>query len=441
MNIGILFPEENKLLFTILTSTFSKQTGHLVGLALIVGGLGISSYRLQTDVATNLWSLRYLWQLTGHQLVGLTLAPAPQPLPVHHINGFTWQARAALEAGDVWQASRLLTPAIAQGNRDALRLQASLMAQQGDAQGANRIWAQLGDAESLLQAGQEHIRLGQTDKALAAYRAAYPVAPERTVLPLAHLLWSSDTQDENAEQLLVEALHSYPSSRYSFTWYRELGALYQHQKAWAKAAAIYEQIVRGAPDRYQDWIALGWVYYERGDGVEAALAQFEEAIAVAPDAGGGYHAIGSLLSREQRFAEADAWYQQAIEREPNQPWWWLSRANTLQQAGKLSSAIKVYMALQERFPQFAAGYYQAAWAFKESSNREQAVNAIEKALELIDIRDAEQKKINANYYLRAGQIYEWEGRLQKAADAYAQAQSLDPQQSDAQRALQRLYGN
>lgn len=428
-------------MFTILTSTLPKQTGRLVSLVLIVGGLGVSSYSLQTDVATNLWSLRYLWQLTDHQLLGLSLAPATQPLPVHHINGFTWQARAALEAGDVWQASRLLTPAMAQGNRDALRLQASLLAQQGDAQGANALWAQLGDVESLLQAGQEHSRLGQPDKALAAYRAAYSVAPERTVLPLAHLLWSSDTQDENAEQLLVEALRSYPSSRYSFTWYRELGALYQHQKAWAKAAAIYEQIVRGAPDRYQDWIELGWVYYERGDGVEAALAQFEEAIAVAPNAGGGYYAIATLLSQEKRYAEAAGWYEQAIAREPEQPWWWLGRANTLQQAGNASSALQVYVALLDRFPNFAQGYYQAAWAFKESGKREQALNAIEKALQLIDIGNAEQRQVNANYYVRAGQIYEWEGRLQKAADAYEQAQSLDPQQRDAQRALQRLYGN
>lgn len=436
--MGILFPEENKLLFTILTSTFPKQTGRLISLVLMVGGIGISSYSLQTDVATNLWSLRYLWQQTDHRLLGLTLAPASQPLPVHHSNGFTWQARAALEAGDVWQASQLLTPALAEGNRDALRLQATLLVQQGDARGANALWAQLGDIEALLQAGQEHVLLGHTDKALAAFRTAYTVAPERTVYPMAHFLWSSNAQEQEAEQLLVEALRIYPSSRYSFIWYRELGALYQHQKAWPKAAAIYEQLVRSAPDQYQDWIALGWVYYERGDGFQAAMTQFDQAIAVTPEAGGGYYAIASLLSRENRFAEADAWYQQATEREPHQKWWYLTRALGLEQIGKRAEALLVYATIEQYFPDFAQAHYYAAEAYRQAGDRQRAITAIERALQSAESSGVNQPTDQGNYYVRAGQIYEWAGQLQKAMAAYKQAEQIDPLRIDVQNGLERL---
>jgi len=365
------------------------------------------------------------------------MAPASQPPPAQHINSFTWQARAALEAGDVWQASRLLVPALAQGNHDALRLQATLLAQQGNAQEANALWVQLGDGEALLQAGQEHTRVGQLDKALAAYRAAYTVAPERTVYPMAHFLWSSNAQEKEAEQLLVEALRIYPNSRYSFTWYRELGALYQHQKSWPKAAAIYEQLASAAPDRYQDWIELGWVYYEWGEGTAAALTQFEQAIAIAPNAGAGYYAIATLLSREERFSEADPWYQQALELEPAQKWWYLSRAFTLQRAGNLSLALTVYATVQQLFPDFDQGHYQAAWAYRQAEQRENAIKAIEAATQLLSTQE-QPSLTQAAFYARAGQIYEWAGQLQKALAAYEKAAEFDPLRQDVQDGLERL---
>lgn len=435
---AILFQEENKLLFTIFATFRQKQTQPLVRFLLFIGLLAISSYLLKTDPATNLWSLGYLWQTTDHSLAFLLPDSTTTTPPTNHLNGLIWQARTAAAHGDNWQAEQLLAPAIAQGNRDALRLQAEILNQQGDYINAYKLWAQLEDIDALLQAGLKSSQTGKLAEALTAYRTAYLIAPERTVLPLAHFLWSANEQADAAEQLLADALRTYQVSRYGYDWLRELGAVYQSQKEWNKAATVYEQIIAAAPDRIQERIALGWVYYKRGDGAAIALAQFEQAIAVAPQTGAGYYAIGSLLTQEKRYAEADPWYQQAIERDPAQQSWYLGRAGALQQLGELSQALAVYAIVQQRFPGYAQGYYQAAWAYRQAEDREQAVAAIGQALQLMDGSDINQRQTQVSYYVRAGQIYEWAGQLQKAVAAYERAEQLDPLRQDIQDGLQRL---
>lgn len=425
-------------MFTILTTFRHQKAPTVARVVLFVGVLTAGSYLLKTDPATNLWSLGYVWQTTGHALKFLLPDSTATTPPPQHINGFTWQARAALQRGADWQATQLVAPAVAQGNRDALRLQAEILRQQGDSTGAYSLWASLGDVDALLQAGWDNTQSGKTAAALAAYRAAYQIAPERTVLPLAHLLWSSDTADTSAERLLVEALATYQGSRYSYDWLRELGTLYQSQGKWSKAITIYEELVAAAPDRVQDRIALGWVYYQRGDGAATALTHFEQAIAIAPQVGGGYYAIGALLTQEKRYAEAVPWYRQALEREPGQQGWYLAQASALQQAGELALALAVYTTVQQNFPDYAQGHFQAAWAYRQAEAREQAVAAIERALQLMESSALSQPQIQVSYYVRAGQIYEWAGRLQQAVTAYQQAAQLDPLRQDVQDGLQRL---
>lgn len=423
---------------TIFASFRQKQAQPLVRFLLFASLLAISSYLLRTDLATNLWSLGYLWQTTDQTVAFLLPDSTTTAPPTNHLNGSTWQARTALARGDSWRAEQLLAPAIAQGNRDALRLQAEILNQQGDYVNAYKVWAQLTDVDALLQAGLKSSQTGKLAQALEAYRTAYQIAPERTVLPLAHFLWSGNDEEKTAEALLIEALNNYQGSRYGYDWLRELGAVYQSQEDWNRAATVYEQIIATAPDRIAERIALGWVYYERGDGATATMAAFEQAIAIAPQAGAAYYAIGSLLARERRYAEADSWYLQALEREPEQQLWYLGRAFALEQTGNLSQALSVYATVQQRFPTLVQGYYQAAWAYRQAEEREQALTAIEQALQLIETNGLGQLQVQVNYYVRAGQIYEWAGRLQQAVAAYERAEQLDPLRQDVQDGLQRL---
>jgi len=384
----------------------------------------------------NLWSIRYLWQQMDHPLAALLPASARDDVPAEHLNGHVWQARTLLAAGQLLQAEAMLQPALAQGNYDAQRLQTEILAARGEIAGAVQILAQLAAVDDILVMARQAAQKSQPETAAYAYRTAYALAPERTVLPLTQFLRQEADDVAGAETLLRDYIATMPTSRYAVSWLRELGTLYREQKAWDKAIAIYTQLVAALPDSTGDRVQLGWLAYERGDGTEAAMTAFQQAVDIAPQEGAGYYAIGTLLSREKQYQEADPWYAQAIEREPEQQWWWLSRASALQQAGKLPAAIQIYVAMQQQFPDFAPGHYQAAWAYRQAEQREQAVAAIEQALTLLESNGISQEQ--ASYYARAGQVYEWAGQLQQAVKVYERAEQLDPFRQDVQNGLQRL---
>lgn len=409
-----------------------------LGLYLTLVGIGAS---LVGSPSHTLWSVRYLWQMTAQPLAMFLPASAGgDSIPAVHRSGHVWQARALLADGQTLQAEAILQPALAAGDYDAQRLQAEILVKRGNIAGAVQLWAQVGAVDDILAAAWQAGQSGQNDDALNAYRIVYTLAPERTVLPFAQFLRQNTKDLADAETLLRQYIEVMPNSPYFVQWLRELGTLYQSQKAWHKALAIYTQLVAALPDSAPDWVQLGWLYYERDHNTEKALAQFQQAIALAPIEGDGYYAIGSLLSREQRYQEADLWFVKAIEREPDQQWWWLGRANAAQQAGNFPLAAKLYTSLQLNFPTFVQGYYQAAWTYKLANERSDAISAIEAALALLALNDGAQRQVNADIYARAGQLYEWAGDLQKAVTAYEQADKLDPHRKGVQDALKRLYG-
>lgn len=400
--------------------------------------LGLGSMFIGTP-DHNLWSLRYLWQRAGHPLAAL-LPAGGDGVPADHRSGHLWQARTSLAAGQFLQAEALLQPVLAQGDYDAQRLQAEILAARGHLAGAIQLWAQVGAVDDLLVAAQQAGQQGQVEVAMLAYRTAYGLAPERTVLPFAGFLRRERQDFAAAETLLRDYIAAMPSSRYLVSWLRELGTLYREQEAWDQAIAIYSQLVAAAPDSTADWVQLGWTYYERGAGAEEAMTYFQQAITHTPQEGDGYYAIAGLFSREKRYAEADPWYAQALEREPEQPWWWLGRGNAAQQAENLPLALQLYATAQAKFPDAAQVHYQAAWAYRQAEQREQAVAAIEEAIRLMGKSGITQPQTQASYYARAGQIYEWAGQLQEAVYSYNQAAELKPDYQGIQDSLRRLYG-
>jgi len=74
-------------------------------------------------------------------------------------------------------------------------------------------------------------------------------------------------------------------------------------------------------------------------------------------------------------------------------------------------------------------YYGMARAYHMSGQQDKAVVAIERAVE-------EEPKMS--YFMRAGQIYEAAGNVERAVDAYRQVLAADPNHRPAQEAIERL---
>ncbi|MGC9358307.1 MAG: tetratricopeptide repeat protein, partial [Anaerolineae bacterium] len=255
--------------------------------------------------------------------------------------------------------------------------------------------------------------------------------PERGILPLANFYSRRAGDLKTARDVLRKALLTYPDSRFRLSWMRRQGEILVELGEWGEAQQVYTELAAQFPDDISSLIGLGWLIYERGDGLDAAVTVFEQAIERDPERGEGYFAMGQILAQAGRYAEADSWLRLAIEREPQNLYWWLERANTARDAGNLALALEIYGETLSRFPEHAGTYYHMAWAYRLDEQPEQAILAIERALALKDPSDSK-------FYGRAGEIYEWRGDLEKARVAYERALTLDPGNDTAAAGLRRI---
>ena len=374
----------------------------------------------------NAWSLQY----ARHALIpaaGQSMIADP---PAGHARAKFWLASAALQSGNPALAETLIASQAAQGDPLSMRLMSDALAAQGDFARALAIWQQAGDAASLLRVASQAGQVGRLEEALMGYQAAWRLDPESGTLPLINFL-SNFGHSSAVENVLRQSLAAFPNSKAWPVWSNCLGDALRAQKRWDEALTAYESTLVHSPEDWAAHVGLGWIRYERGDGLQAAISEFQQAINAPKSLGNGQIAIAQVLMREKQFEEADTWFVQALALDPEHWSWYVARGNAARQAGNLNLALAVYQEVLARFPDYAYSYYEMAYAYQLNKQPVQAITAIEQALALMT-------PPNAGYYVRAGSIYEWVGDKNRALNAYRQALLIDPRNAAALEGVERL---
>jgi tetratricopeptide (TPR) repeat protein len=309
------------------------------------------------------------------------------------------------------------------------------LAKQGDYKQAlqwyeRALWFKSDYAPAWLGAGQVYQVQDDWQSALTLYRIAWKYNPELSCEPYTLALEHFDDYP-GAKQVLQYVLDSYPASTHRPRWWRLLADDLISQKVWDEAARVLETAKMEFPSRVEFYILLGWVYYDRGDGFDAALGQFQQAISLNDRGPDGYYATAQLYNRIGDYGQADSWYDQAIQRNPNRYWYYTARAYNARKAENYALMLDVSLHAESLFPDSPDIYYYLAWAYELNGQVEEAVSAIEKALELRD-------PPLGSYYLRAGEIYEMAKEWYRALGAYQQVLILDPDNQTALDGVERL---
>jgi len=373
-------------------------------------------------LTANAWALQWLRYRAGGGARPAEVSPASSRAPL-------WLAQEALDQG---QPQRALDWLAAFGAEDSLALRQRGLALQalGRYEEAVQAFLQAGDDGSLATLARQLQTAGDLDLALTAYRVRRVLEPERGVNDLANFLANARGNPAAAEAVLRQALAQSPRSSLRSRWLLTLGGVLRKAGKYAEAAAAYQQFLAlDPPDAWRGYIGLGWTAYERDGDVEAAVQAFRQAIAVEPERGDGYAALGNLYRRAKEYAAAESWFRQAVERAPENRWWWLSLANLQRAQGK--DAAPTYRQIIDQFPDFAAAYYELAWQYHLNGDDASAAQAIEAAIQHLEAP-------NPWYYVRAGAIYEAQNRTEAAIAAYVRALAVQPGHAGAQDALQRL---
>lgn len=265
---------------------------------------------------------------------------------------------------------------------------------------------------------------GNSDQAIYTLDRAWQLSNADSASPLAWLLYRQ-ADYQQAATILQSALARYPDHEERLLWWRALDASDRAEKQWMDSVVVTKQAMAEYPK--DPSLLIGFAvstYFNSGD-YETAFDAIHQAIAIDPNAAWAYGSLGDISVDLQLFEQATEHYTKAIEKEPDNPRWYLSRANAYSSLGDLSEALKQQKNIIGTFPAYAPAYFEIAWLYRLTDEPQLAVDSIEKAIQLLGTRE------NMQYFLRAGKIYEWVGESKKAAEAYRDVLRLTPDNSEA----------
>jgi len=380
-------------------------------LLLVVAGL----IWLPNAAARNAWSIAFASNFQeGTQLPDEVLS-----FPQSHQRARLWLAKDALANNQPEVAQALIADLAKQGDIHALDILGDIQLAEGDFDEAVQTWTEAGQFNRLLETARTARDVGQFEDALLAYQAAWGIDIDVVTEELIHFLqWQYGDRDL-AISILKEALAKRPGSLERVKWMLLLGDELREAERWEEAERVYREVLALQPDNIPAHIGLGRAFYGRGDGLEAALKELQEAIQLDPDFGDPYFAAAQILAADGNFTESDDWFVKAIDRNPEVPWYRVERGKIARIAGDNDAAIEIFLEAADLFPEWAFIYYELALSHKLNDHPQEAIQAIEKGISVM-------QPPNVLFYIRAGQIYEWVNFLDEARQAYQNALLIDP---------------
>jgi tetratricopeptide (TPR) repeat protein len=278
--------------------------------------------------------------------------------------------------------------------------------------------------------GKIYEELERSDVSLNAYLMALELGSAESIDAIIEVFTMNGNEDALAE-LLEKSLDQFLGYPDRQIWWNQLGEIYRRQKDWDSAISVYEEAVTEFPDDPTLHLNLGLSYYDGGVGFEEVQSELERSIELNPENGSGYFTLARLLTLQKRYTEADIWYKLALEKNPSANRWQLARANSAREQGDFDLALQEYLAIIERSETFAPAYYELAYLYLLLEKSEDAISAIEQAIQFMGSPETE-------YFMRAGAIYESAGLVEKAVEAYQSALALSPQSKLAAQRIDSL---
>lgn len=211
-----------------------------------------------------------------------------------------------------------------------------------------------------------------------------------------------------------------------------VGLAYESQGNFSSAVGIWQQL-----GYWQELYRVGQVA-RRGGQREIAMQAYIASWEINPKF--ATNQLASLLLEEGDLIAAERVYRRAISvispYDQRQPSWHQGLARLLMKQQRWSEAIaswehviRIAHLNEKVVDELDRIYYEMAWAYSMIGQHEEAVAAIEQAVE---------HESGARYLLRAGKIYEASGDVEEALDAYRQVLATNPNHQAAQEAIGRL---
>jgi tetratricopeptide (TPR) repeat protein len=204
------------------------------------------------------------------------------------------------------------------------------------------------------------------------------------------------------------------------------GIVYVEQGQLDEAVAEFEAAVALAPNNADAYFQLGSAYYDLGRLDEAAAA-LQKAVELDPANPDAHRNLGTVYGKLDQWEEAAAAYERAIELKPDFGEAYGDLVGAYASVGRLPEAIAAGEKAIELAPNYTTAYNNLGIAYGTQGDLDAAMALFEQALQ-IDPEDA-----MTHYNL--GFAYDGLGQLDQAVAEYEEAIRIDANYADARENL------
>ncbi len=214
-----------------------------------------------------------------------------------------------------------------------------------------------------------------------------------------------------------------------------MGDVYIQQRNFSQAKEVYLQAIDLLPGSSQAHLGLGnaLVGLQQYD---QAILEIQKAVSLDQNNSFAYEALGLAYTAAQQYALADTQYAKSIELNPTRFWTWADRASNALQLNKPSEAIIFFTTALEKYAggidrlQLSEVSLQLGTTLYSANQKDLASHYAQNAIS--------QNPANYSAWLLSAKILESQGQFAEALAAYQEVVRLNPQNQEANLALNRL---
>lgn len=274
-----------------------------------------------------------------------------------------------------------------------------------------------------------HQEVGEKELAIEAYRHAFSLGYAECVTDLAKLFWKNNS--DLAIPVLKEALEKFPTHDDRLQWWQILTNSLRANSRWEEGLKTVNQALQEYPDDARLYVEKGAMIYDRSANSDAAINILKKAIDLNNTIKGANSTIARIYAAEEEYDLAYEWYSREIYLAPENPSPYVARGHMARAVGNLPLAVDLFRETMKKFPDFSPAYFGLARAYQDIGNKEDAVVAVNQALQVAETKDVQD-------YLIAAEIYEWSGNYDKAISAYQHVLAIDSSNTAAVKGIRRL---
>jgi tetratricopeptide (TPR) repeat protein len=242
---------------------------------------------------------------------------------------------------------------------------------------------------------------------------------------------------KQADQAIAAARAQVAKSPNTGGFYDLLGSALFEKKDFAGAESAFRKAVELDGDNSDALLKLGQVQVAQGS-VDKALLLYQQSIKDHPREIAFYILAGEMYESQKNWEQAKAMYQKALEIQPDNP-----RASNnlayllLQQGGNVDMALAMAQTARRGMPDSSNAADTLGWAYFQKGVYQSAIDMFQEALRLGEKRGVSDDP-TVHYHL--GLAYQKVNQPGEARQQLERALKIDPNNSDARKALSELRG-